>query len=468
MLPSMSEYDFAVVGGGSAGYGAAATAARLGLRTVVIEGGKELGGLCILRGCMPSKTLLESANRFRTLRRAAEFGLSAGHLAYDATQIVARKRRLIGDFAGYRAEQLEAGTFDLIRGAASFIDPHRIRVVKEEAEEEVQARTILVATGSVLNVVDIPGLAEVGYLHSDLALDSERIPKSVVILGGGAIALEFAHFYEALGSKVTVIQRSPQVLKEQDSDVAEALTDAYRHRGINLVCDTRLLRFERNENGKTVIFEHGGEKHAVEAEEIFYALGRRPAVDGLNLEATGVRIGQDGAIEVSETMQTTQPHIFAAGDVTGLFEVVHIAIEQGTLAARNARRLVQGLAPEPMDYRLKLFGVFSDPQVAVVGLSEREAQERGESVRVAKYPFNDHGKSLIHGEPEGFVKLICAAESGEILGAAVVGPEGTELIHEIVVAMRFRATAADLASTPHYHPTLSEIWTYPAEELGGV
>ncbi|HEY0793829.1 MAG TPA: FAD-dependent oxidoreductase [Chthoniobacterales bacterium] len=468
----MESYDFAVIGGGSAGYAAAAAAARLGLKTCCIEGGKDVGGLCILQGCMPSKALLESANRFRTLRRADEFGLRTGKIGFSAESIIQRKRRLVAGFAGYRAEQLHRGKFEFIRGKAQFLDAQRLRVQHlgtmgdfSGHTSELMARTTLVATGSEIDVIDLPGLVEAGYLTSDSALDTESIPASCVILGGGAIALEFAHYYESFGSRVTIIQRSGQLLKEADGDIAEALTEAYRHRGMDIRCGTRLLRVAREGQQRTVHFEQGGAPHSASGEEVFYALGRRPTTAHLGLPEAGVERDGRGAILVTPTMQTTEPTLFAAGDVTGTWEVVHLAIEQGVLAAQNAARLLQGKPLQSMDYRLKLFAMFSEPQVAFVGLTEREAAGQGLAIKSACYPFSDHGKGLVHGEPEGFVKLLCLAGTGEIVGGAVVGAAASELIHEITVAMYFRATAGQLASIPHYHPTLSEIWTYPAEEL---
>jgi pyruvate/2-oxoglutarate dehydrogenase complex dihydrolipoamide dehydrogenase (E3) component len=473
-MTRMESYDFVVIGGGSAGYSAAATAAKLGLKTVVIEGGEDVGGLCILRGCMPSKTLIESANRFLSIRRAAEFGLSVGQKGYDASAIIQRKRRLIGEFADHRVQQLNSGKFAFLRGRAEFVDSHRLQVEMRpdgssspgsKEIKEISIKTGLISTGSVLNVIDIPGLNKTGFTHSALALDSAFVPRSVIILGGGAIALEFAHFYSALGTKVTILQRSPQFVKEADEDVIAPVVSAFEHRGITCRTGTRIIRVEKSEWSKRVIYEKEGKEWVAEGEEIFYALGRRPAVDSLGLDKAGVKLRKDSAIEVNASMQTSQPHLFAAGDVVGLYEIVHIAIEQGALAAGNARRLGTDQPLIEMDYRLKLFGVFCEPQIATVGLSEREAGQRGLKIRSATYPFADHGKSIVRGETEGLVKLIVAAESGEILGAAAVGPEATELIHEIVVAMNFHATAATLAAIPHYHPTLSEIWTYPAEEL---
>jgi pyruvate/2-oxoglutarate dehydrogenase complex dihydrolipoamide dehydrogenase (E3) component len=462
----MEIFDFVVIGGGSAGYSAAAAGARSGLKTVCIEGGKEVGGLCILRGCMPSKTFIESANRFLTLRRAKEFGLSAGHLAFDSAAIIERKRELVSQFLKHRVEQLTEGEFKFLRGWAEFTDSHHLKVkLMSGGEEEIEGKTFLICTGSVLNFIDLPGLDEAGFLDSDTALDCESFPRSVVILGGGAVGLEFAHFYNAFGLEVTVLQRSPQVIKEADPDVAEALVTAFQHRGIRVICGTKLTRVERTATSKNVWYERNGKQEVVEAAEVFYALGRRPAVVGLGLEKAGVETDKQNAVIVNERLQTSQPHIFAGGDVTGLYEIVHIAVAQGEIAARNAKRLLDGKIPAAIDYRLKMFIMFPEPQIAMVGITEREAAAQGLEVRVARHRFNDHGKSIVRGEVEGFVKLIVDAKNGEIAGGAVVGPEASELIHEIAVAMHFHSTAATLASIPHYHPTLSEIWTYPAEEL---
>jgi pyruvate/2-oxoglutarate dehydrogenase complex dihydrolipoamide dehydrogenase (E3) component len=466
---SDSDFDFIVIGGGSAGYAGAATAARLGLKTAVVEGGREIGGLCVLRGCMPSKALLESGHRAEAIRRAGEFGLRAEYQGADGTAIRARKRRLIAEFAEYRRQQLEGGKFEFIRGEAAFTDAHTIavRLLDGSGERTLTGRAFLIATGSRIQWREIPGLREAGYWTSDDALDSEQIPASVVVLGGGAIALELASYYAGVGSKVSVIQRSEQVLRETDADVAGALTDALEARGVEVFLQTKLVRAERFDGKKRVHFTHEDEERFIEAEEIIYALGREPATDALQLASVGVTTS--GKAIVADAHQRCGPeHIFAAGDVCGPIEVVHSAISQAEIAARNAARTLHRLegALEESDYRLALFAVFTEPQVASVGLNEREAREKHDVV-VAKYDFADHGKSIIHGATHGFVKLIAERDSRRILGASCVGPEASELIHEIVVAMYFGATAGDLARVPHYHPTLSEIWTYPAEELAG-
>jgi pyruvate/2-oxoglutarate dehydrogenase complex dihydrolipoamide dehydrogenase (E3) component len=461
-------FDFLIIGGGSAGYAGARTAAALGLKTCVVDGAEELGGLCILRGCMPSKTLLESASRFSTLRRAEEFGLRASGLEVRGAEILARKRRLIGDFASYRQQQLQGGKFELVRGHARFVDANTVEVsLRDGGTRRITSRSFLLATGSVIGGPPLRELRDIGCWSTDDALDSAEVPESIIILGGGATAVEFATYYAGLGRAVTLIQRGRQLLRGTDADVADALAQGLRHRGVQIFAGTRLTGAARADGKKSIAFEHEGNAMRVDAAQVLQALGRIPNVDGLALEKAGLSL-EDGRPATRATQQTNQPHIFAAGDIAGPFEIVHIAIQQGEIAARNAAKLIGGSGPmEESDYRLKLFAVFSDPEVAVVGRSEAELREAGVAFRAASYPFNDHGKSLCMGETDGFVKLIAATDGGEILGGACVGPHAAELIHEIVVAMRFRATAAQLASIPHYHPTLSEIWTYPAEELAG-
>ena len=462
-------FDFLIIGGGSAGYAAARTAVALGLKTCVVDGAEELGGLCILRGCMPSKTLLESASRFATMRRAKEFGLRASGNEVRGAEILARKRRLIGEFADYRRQQLMGGKFELVRGHARFLDANTVEVqLREGGVQRITAKSFLLATGSVVSEAPLSALNEIGCWTTDDALESAEVPESVIVLGGGATAVEFATYYAGLGREVTLIQRSGQLLKGTDPDLAAALAHGLRNRGVKVLTETQLTGAERSGERKRITFEHGGKRIAVEAAQVLQALGRSPNFRGLGLDAAGIGIAK-GRLSMRATQQTSQPHIFAAGDVSGPFEIVHIAIQQGEIAARNAARLLsKGMEPlEETDYRLKLSAVFSDPEVAVVGRSETELRAADVAFRTASYPFNDHGKSLFMGETDGFVKLIAAADGGEILGGACVGPHAAELIHEIVVAMRFRATAAQLAETPHYHPTLSEIWTYPAEELAG-
>lgn len=461
-----TDFDFVVIGGGSAGYAAARTAVSQGLRTAVIDGAETLGGLCILRGCMPSKTLIESGNRNLSIRRAAEFGLRAEAGEADIRAIRDRKRVLITDFAGYRQGQLQDGRFTLVRGRAEFTGTHELRVALHEGgEQQITFQTACIATGSVVQTLPVPGLAEAGYWTSDDILDTENLPASFIVIGGGAIALEMAHYLEAVGRRVTILQRSSGVLSMMDPECGEAVIQAFRQRGITVHTGTRMISAVKRGAAKVILVEHQGKIIEVEAEEILVAAGRTPLTQGLGLNAAGIELA-GSKIAVQTTMQTTLPHVFAAGDVCSQLDVVHIAIQQGEIAAMNAAALLQGRSVErTMDYRLNLFGVFCHPQVAQVGATEANLKAAGVPYLAASYPFNDHGKSMVMGEMEGFVKLLADRETGELLGGSVVGPEATELIHEVTVAMSFRSTARQLAQVPHYHPTLSEIWTYPAEEL---
>ncbi len=289
----------------------------------------------------------------------------------------------------------------------------------------------------------------------------------MTVLGGGAIAVEMAHYLHALGVEVTVIQRSSHVLSDMDSDLAQEVERAFRERGMEVVCGTRVLQVAMAEGKKSVTFEHEGQERQVVSDEILLATGRRPSIEALQLDALGWKF--EGSIPVQSTQMTALPGIFAAGDVCSPLEVVHLAIEQGEIAAHNAAVWLKRLdAPmREIDYRLQLYGVFCDPEVASVGKSDQELKESGEAYSVAHARFDDHGKSMVMGETHGLVKLMADPVSRQLLGGAVVGPHAVELIHEIVVAMHFSATAGDLLRIPHYHPTLSEIWTYPAEELAG-
>lgn len=448
-------FDVVIIGGGSAGYAAARTASEFGAEVAIVDQGP-LGGLCILRGCMPSKTLLRTSDVMSLMKRAKEFGLSAEGLGADMVAINKRKRRLIKEFADYRAEQLRQPKYNLIEGRAEFLDANRIKV----GNKTIESKAFIIATGSVQAKVPVPGLEAAGYLTSDDLLDSKEIYPSMIVLGGGPVATELGQFYCRLGTKTTLIQRSDHILSASDEDLARPVEARLREDGMDVYTGTRITGVERK-NGKTsVTFEQDEKTQTVTADVLFNALGRSPAVQGLNLQAAGVEL--DGRrVRVDAAMRTNVPNIYAAGDVVGMHEIVHIAIQQGEIAAGNA----VGRAERKMDYRLKAEVTFTDPQVATVGMSEKECQLEGCPFLVATYPFDDHGKSMVMGETHGFVKLLCDPDSGEIVGGQIVGPEASELIHEIIAVMYFRGTVFDVARMPHYHPTLAEILTYPAEEL---
>jgi pyruvate/2-oxoglutarate dehydrogenase complex dihydrolipoamide dehydrogenase (E3) component len=459
-LLGMQQFDFdvAVIGGGSGGYAAARTAVVAPLKTVVIEGGAEVGGLCILRGCMPTKALLYAAEVKHLAEHAATWGLHAGKVSFDFARVMARKNLMIKDFADFRAQQLNAGKFKFVRAKASFLDAHTVQL---SPGKKLTAKHFVIATGSRVAPAPWPQLNDVGCLTSDDAVALKTLPKSLIILGGGAIACEFAQFFARFGVKVKLIQRSEHILKEFDTDAAVAIETVFRREGVQIFTGTKLVNAKRQGKLKTVSFEHQGKIISVAAEEILFALGRVPNTASLHLEKAGVKT-EHGCVLANDKMQTTAPHIFTAGDCCGPHEIVHLAIQQGETAVHN---IVKPKSPRRMDYRLLLSVVFTDPQVAFVGLTEKVATARGMKFLAASYPFNDHGKSLIMAAKDGFVKLLANPLTGEIIGGECVGPSGGELIHIIVAAMAKRMTVHELAATPHYHPTLAEIWTYPAEEL---
>jgi pyruvate/2-oxoglutarate dehydrogenase complex dihydrolipoamide dehydrogenase (E3) component len=452
------DYDVAIVGGGSAGYAAARTAAGTGLKTAIVEGGEEVGGLCILRGCMPTKALLYAAEVLHLASHADPWGITAPKVAFDFAKVMARKNTLIKDFADYRRQQLSGGKFKFIRATARFTDAHTLAF---NTGETLTANSFIITTGSVVAPPPLPQLRDIGYLTSDTALQLTKLPESLIVLGGGAVAVEFAQFFARFGVKVTMIQRSGHILREFDTDAAMVIEKVFRREGIEVFTNTTLTDARRDGALKTVTFLHDGQPESVSAKDILLALGRAPNTASLELDKAGVAT-ERGRIVANESMQTSAPRIYTAGDCAGPHEIVHLAVQQGEIAAHNIAN-PDGL--RRMDYRLLTSVVFTEPQVATVGLTEKAARDRKVPYLAASYPFNDHGKSLIMEAKDGFVKLLADPATGEILGGACVGPMGGELIHEIIAAMSKRMTVHELAAMPHYHPTLAEIWTYPAEEL---
>ncbi|MGO8697390.1 MAG: dihydrolipoyl dehydrogenase family protein [Limisphaerales bacterium] len=455
-------WDVAIVGGGSAGYAAARTATAEGLKTVVIEGGADVGGLCILRGCMPSKALLYAAEILHLARSAGTWGLSVPKVGFDFSAVMARKEAMIDDFAQYRRKQLTSGKFKFIRANARFIDSHTLELNGgKEAPAHIKAKHFVVCTGSVVAPPPLPSLNDTGFITSDEALSLRVLPPSLIILGGGLVGTELAQFFCRFGVEVTLVQRSMHLLSGFDADAAAVLEKVLRRDGVTVCAGTKLLEAFRQGKEKGVTIRHRGRRKRLQAAEILLALGRWPATAGLGLETAGVDT-EDGRIRSNAAMQTSAPHIYTAGDCTGPHEIVHIGIEQGEIAAHN---IAHSGRPRNINYRLLTCVVFTDPQVAVVGLTEKDALRRGIPYLAATHPFPEHGKSMIMEARDGFVKLLADPASGEILGGACTGPLGGELIHEIIAAMSKRMTVEELAAMPHYHPTLAEIWTYPASEL---
>jgi pyruvate/2-oxoglutarate dehydrogenase complex dihydrolipoamide dehydrogenase (E3) component len=452
-------YDFIAIGGGSAGFNAARISAGLGQRVAVVDGARQLSGLCILKGCMPSKTLIYAAEVLHLAKQGSSFGLKIGSAAANMAAVHARKKRIIAEFSADRIKQLTAGKFDLLRSNAHFIDPHTLELADGT---RVKGHTFLIGTGSKVSVPDVPGLAETPFWTSDQVLDLDFVPASVIVLGGGIVATELAQYLSRTGTRVCLIQRAPQILKGHSKEAAEVVTQAFRDEGIEVHTGTKIIGIRKVAGGVAVRFQVGTKTVTRQAKYLFNAMGREPNTQRLGLVAAGVKVSEKGAIKINRWQQSSVPHIYAAGDCSGPHEIVHVAIQQGELAARHAAK-VKHL--KPVDESLLLSVVFTDPQLATIGIAEKELKEKGVEYYSARYPFNDHGKSILMNANYGFVKVLAEKKTGRILGAEIVGKDAGELIHCFSTPLAMRATVEDMLGAPWYHPTLSEIVTYPLEEI---
>ena len=455
----MKSYDFICIGGGSAGFNAARVAAGLGRKVAVVDGARQLGGLCILRGCMPSKTLLYAAEVLYHARHADRFGLRVTGARADMKAVHARKLRIIADFARHRVKALTGGKFDLYRAYARFLDPHTLQL---SDGTRLRAKSFLLGTGSKVSVPPVPGLRGLKCWTSDDVLDLDFVPKSVLVLGGGIVACELSQYLNRIGAKVTLVQRSAHILRDHSDEASGVVQQALVDEGIALFAGTQILALQQDRRGVTVTFRHDGRRITRRAAHCFNALGREAATAGLGLDAAGVKTAPDGRVAINRWQQSSAPHIYAAGDCSGPADIVHIAVAQGELAARHAAG-VKGL--KPVDFSLLLNVVFTEPQLATIGQLERDLDAGGVKYLSAAYPFNDHGKSILMEANYGYVKVLAEPKRGRILGAEIVGKDAGELIHCFSGPLAMKATVHELLRAPWYHPTLAEIITYPLEEL---
>lgn len=448
-------HDLVVVGAGSGGYSAACTARGLGADVAMIDHGP-LGGLCILRGCMPSKTLLASSGAIADIRDAAELGIHAEHVRVDFPHIMKRKREIITGFADFRIEGLRE--FPLYEGFAKFVGEREVQVGDDLV---VTAKKFIIATGSVVAPAALPGLIETGFIDSDGALELGELPKSLVVLGGGYIGCELGQFFSRMGVETTIVLRSKHLLSIEDDDIGFALMEYYCDEGITVETETHVTRVSSRNGKKLVHVVRNGIEGEIETDEILYCLGRVPNLNGLDLDRAKVPCHHITGVDVDNTMRTCNPDVFAVGDVTGAHMLVHVAIYQGEIAARNA---VTGGREEASYDLVKTHTIFSDPEIGVVGETERDLQKHGVAYVKGVYAFAEHGKAMCLNKTQGFVKMMADPVTGKILGAAIIGFHGSDLIHEVIVAMSFGSTVQQFMKIPHLHPTLAEIWTYPAEE----
>ena len=457
-MSTAQAFDFIIIGGGSAGYAAARTARAFSKSIAIVDGAEPLGGLCILRGCMPSKTLIYAAEVLHHAQAAESFGLDIPSASVNIKALHARKKKIINEFSSYRQEQLASGTFTLFHSHAHFISKNEIKL---EDGTHLKAKKFLISTGSRVNQPSVPGLKDAPQLTSDEILDLDFVPESVIVLGGGVVACELAQFLKRIGSDVIQIQRSPHILKEASPEAATVIEQAFRDSGIKLYVDTTINSIETIAEGCQVNFQHEDKPCIAKAKYLFNALGRVPNVESLDLDKANVTCRATGHIEANRFQQTSNPNIYTAGDCAGPHEIVHIAIMQGECAARHAF----DQPTTPLDYDSVLKVIFTDPQVASVGFSEKDLLDKNTPYLKAEYPFSDHGKSILMEATYGYVKVFADPKLGSILGAECVGKDASELIHPLSIALALGASVQDLLKAHWYHPTLSEIWTYPLEDI---
>jgi dihydrolipoamide dehydrogenase len=460
----MAEYDVVVIGAGPAGYVCAIRAAQLGLKTAIVDK-QWLGGVCLNVGCIPSKALLRNAEVARILReRGKDFGFSFDNLSLDYGMAVKRSRQVSERLVKGVGFLMKKNKIDVIMGTARVDARDTVSVTGEDGKKtEVKTKNIVVATGA--NTIIPPGWNVDGefvvtYLEAIL---QEKLPKSVIVIGSGAIGVEFATVWHSYGVEVTIVEMLPNLVPLEDPEVSSELAKAFKKKGIQVMTGTRVEAVEARDSGASVrVTGQGGEK-TLQAEQALVAIGFRPNGKGLGLEELGVKVSERGSIEIDNRMATNVPGIWAIGDVTGKLLLAHVGSAQGIVCAEN----IADVETVVLDYEMMPRATYCDPQIASFGITEEMARERGYEVVVGRFPFQANGKALGLGETTGWVKIIADAKYGEILGAHLIGPEVTELLPELTLAQMMELTPAEIARNVHSHPTLSEVLMEAAHAAEG-
>ncbi len=460
----MTEYDLVVIGAGPGGYVSAIRASQLGLKTAIIDK-QWLGGVCLNVGCIPSKALLKNAELAHTLRdRAKDFGISFDNLKIDYSAAVKRSRQVSDRLTKGVGFLMKKNNIDVFMGTALLKNKNTVQVTAIDGKaQDISGKNILIATGSYST--PIPGVAMdgkkiVSYLEAIL---QEKLPASVIVIGGGAIGLEFSTVWNSFGSKVTIVEMLPHIAPLEDEEVSIELEKAFKKNGLTVLAGHRVQSVETTASGvKVKVSSADGEK-VLEAEQALVAIGFKPNTAGLGLETVGVKLTDRGHIAIDDHMATNVPGIYAIGDVTGKVLLAHVASAQGMIAAETMAKH----ETIKLDYAMMPRATYCYPQVASFGYTEAQAKEKGLEIKVGKFPFIANGKSLGLGETVGFAKIITDAKYGEILGAHLIGPEVSELLPELTLAQRMEMTAEEIARNVHAHPTLSEVLMEAAHGVSG-
>ena len=451
----MRHFDLVVIGAGPGGYVAAIRGAQLGMRVAVVERGRP-GGVCVNWGCIPSKAILKSAGLYEEMKNAAAYGIACQGLSVDFAEVIRRSRKVADRMSRGVIYLFKKNGIELIAGEAKIVSPGKVRA----GEEELSATHILVATGTAVR--GLPGIEPDGktVLTSDDALALETLPRSVTVLGGGAVGVEFAYVYRAFGAEVTVVEMMDQLLPRVDKEVAEELAKSFRKQGIRVMTSASAKGMDKAKGTLTV--SSGGKEEALTAEKVLVAVGRKPLTAGMGLEECGVQL-ERGFIKVDGQFRTSCEGVYAVGDVIGGMLLAHEASAEGVAAVE----MMAGVATRRPDPDKIPACIYCQPEVATIGLSEEEARRRGIPVKVSKFPFTALGRAVATGHTEGFVKMVAEEKYGEVIGCHIIGHGAPDLISELSLARTLEATFAEIGRTVHPHPTLPEAIREAALMLGG-
>lgn len=466
------QYDVVVVGSGPGGYVAAIRAAQLGLKTAIVER-ENLGGVCLNWGCIPTKALIHNAEILEELHNAADYGFSFDNLTVDFSKAVKRSRDIVSRQTKGVGFLMKKNKIEVVEGHGVFVDSHTLKVTPSEFKPDAKEQTItaahfIIATGArarSLPGTEIDGDRVIQYRDAIVLKD---VPKKLIVVGSGAIGMEFSYVYSTYGAEVTVVEMLDQILPLEDAEVAAEVQKAFSKRGVTMLTSTRTEKVEISADGVTVTVKNlkTDEVQTLTADKVLMAIGVQPNTDNLGLETAGVKTEKRGFIEIDEVMRTNVPHIYAIGDCTGKLALAHVASAMALVAAET----IAGAPTMPIPTERYIFmprATYCDPQVASLGYTEAQAKEKGFEVKVGKFPFMPNGKAQALNAKVGFVKIIADAKYGEILGAHLVGPGVTELLPELSLAQMMEITPAEIARNVHAHPTLSEVLMEAAHAVEG-
>jgi dihydrolipoamide dehydrogenase len=463
-MSSNKTYDLCIIGSGPGGYVAAIRASQLGMSVLVVEKEPRLGGVCTLWGCIPTKALLHTADVLEEARHAAEVGVAAREVRLDLAAAHKHREKIVRQSTNGISYLMKKNRVDIAAGFGRLAGPGRVAVKGADGSEATySAKSVIIATGSTPRSLPGMDIDEKSVLSSTAMLELAEVPKSLVVIGSGAVGVEFASMYARFGSKVTIIEVLPRIVPVEDEEISRELAASFKRQGIAIYPDTRVERLTRGEGGVEVLARSTGDKtETFRAEKILMAVGRRPLIDGIGLEAAGVAT-ERGYVKVDPMMQTTVPGVYAIGDILPTQALAHLASAEGVVAVEH----MAGKNPQPINYDQVPGCTYCSPEIGSIGLTEAKARERGYDVVVGKFPFSAIGKARILNQASGFVKVVAEKKYDEVLGVHVIGPAATELIGEACAAMRLEATSEELVNTIHAHPTLSEAMHEASEAVLG-